>query len=151
MDDNSNLPPLKVISREEWGARPTISTRKFKDLPLRFAVLSLTTRTKECRSLEECCRMMRRIQHMDMAKRGLKDIRYNFYLGSDGNAYEGRGWKVIPPNNNKYQGRQGQYIHIVCIGDFRSRFTSLGERSRDQFQCTKPSGISLLWRRKKKF
>ena len=53
--------------------------------------------------------------------RGWNDIGYNFLVGDDGNAYEGRGWYVQGAHAQSYN---NDAIGIVVMGDFTNQLPS---------------------------
>lgn len=66
---------------------------------------------------ETCAPLVRQIQtlHINSDYIG-DDIGYNFLVGGDGAAYEGRGWDKIGAHTKGYNSRS---IGVAFIGDFR--------------------------------
>ncbi|XP_054262422.1 peptidoglycan-recognition protein LF-like isoform X2 [Macrosteles quadrilineatus] len=115
-------PVIKYISREQWGARPP----KTPPENLKIPVLTLhvyDTRTKDCKTKEECMKTVQDLQNEYMFYRGFDDIPWNFLIGKDGNIYEGRGFKVKPIKTDLDHPRQkkwdGKSIDVAYIGDYR--------------------------------
>ena len=52
---------------------------------------------------------------------GWNDIGYNFLIGDDGNAYEGRGWYTLGAHAQSYN---DDAIGISMMGDFTSQMPS---------------------------
>lgn len=50
------------------------------------------TATENCTSQAECTFRVRLIQTFHIESKNFSDIGYNFLVGGDGSAYEGRGW-----------------------------------------------------------
>ncbi|XP_054262421.1 peptidoglycan-recognition protein 1-like isoform X1 [Macrosteles quadrilineatus] len=121
-------PVIKYISREQWGARPP----KTPPENLKIPVLTLhvyDTRTKDCKTKEECMKTVQDLQNEYMFYRGFDDIPWNFLIGKDGNIYEGRGFKVKPIKTDLDHPRQkkwdGKSIDVAYIGDYRKKSASL--------------------------
>ena len=45
-----------------------------------------------CTTKEECIVKVKAIQIEHQGRPGVKDVLYNFFIGEDGNVYEGRGY-----------------------------------------------------------
>lgn len=70
---------------------------------------------KYCYDRKTCSEIVRSYQNLHLDDRGWFDIGYNFLIGEDGNAYEGRGWDY---NGAHAPGYNTQSIGICLIGDF---------------------------------
>ncbi|KAL9695403.1 hypothetical protein quinque_014688 [Culex quinquefasciatus] len=87
-----------------------------------------------CTTDAACAQQMRNIQNMHMDTNGWADIGYNWCVGENGAAYEGRGW-----------GRQGAHapnhssrsVGIGIIGNFMTVIPNMAARSATQqlIQC----------------
>jgi len=90
---------VKVISREQWGARPprsvshSVRKRRFK---VHWTVGCCKTDTAS----EERC--VRGIQSYHMDTQGWSDIAYGFLIGPSGRVYEGRGLGVRSAANGNF-------------------------------------------------
>ncbi|XP_043258957.1 uncharacterized protein LOC122401084 [Colletes gigas] len=106
---------LRILSREEWGARPPVAREPMVVTPTPFVVIHHGGIAQYCYDQTTCSAIVRSYQNFHIDDRGWYDIGYSFVIGEDGNAYEGRGWDYIgahaPPYNN-------QSIGICVIGDF---------------------------------
>ncbi len=60
---------------------------------------------------------------------GWNDIGYNFLVGEDGNAYEGRGWNNVGAHANPYN---SESYGISVIGTFTSSVPNAGAQSAVQ-------------------
>lgn len=112
---NTTLPgKLKIISRLEWVAQPPTEPANALPVPASYAIL-MHTATENCTDQPTCVFHVRYIQSYHMDSRGWWDIGYNFLVGGDGNAYEGRGWKSEGAHTYGYN---AQSIGIAFIGTF---------------------------------
>lgn len=112
---NTTLPSkLKIISRLEWVAQPPTEPANALPLPAPYAII-MHTATENCTDQPACVFHVRYIQSYHMDSRGWWDIGYNFLVGGDGNAYEGRGWKSEGAHTYGYNTRS---IGIAFIGTF---------------------------------
>ncbi|XP_039431592.1 peptidoglycan-recognition protein LC-like isoform X3 [Culex pipiens pallens] len=85
--------PLRIVTRNEWLAQPPREKLDDLKLPVHKVIIAHTA-TEECSTQSQCVAMTSRIQgfHMAPDSKNFSDIGYNFLVGADGNAYEGRGW-----------------------------------------------------------
>ncbi|XP_043281651.1 peptidoglycan-recognition protein SC2-like [Venturia canescens] len=104
-----------IISRTEWSAREQNRPKLALNGSVSYVILHHTTKNK-CTSRSECIEAMRVVQNFDMDLHDRIDVSYNFYVGEDGNVYEGRGWDVAGSHTDFYSDRS---IGICFIGDFR--------------------------------
>ncbi|XP_037044771.1 peptidoglycan recognition protein-like isoform X1 [Bradysia coprophila] len=107
--------PLTLVTREKWLAKPP--TGDIDDLmtPVPLVVIQHTVQST-CDTKETCALLVRQIQtqHMNSPLIG-DDIGYNFLVGGDGAAYEGRGWNEVGAHTKGYNSRS---IGVAFIGDF---------------------------------
>jgi len=102
-----------IVSRAEWGARPpTSSSFISKPIPKVFVH---HTETGACFTQAACESIVRSIQDYHMDSNGWSDIGYNFLVGEDGNAYEGRGWDKVGAHASDWN---SQALGISVIGSF---------------------------------
>ncbi|XP_037044772.1 peptidoglycan recognition protein-like isoform X2 [Bradysia coprophila] len=110
-----NDSPLTLVTREKWLAKPP--TGDIDDLmtPVPLVVIQHTVQST-CDTKETCALLVRQIQtqHMNSPLIG-DDIGYNFLVGGDGAAYEGRGWNEVGAHTKGYNSRS---IGVAFIGDF---------------------------------
>uniref|UniRef100_A0A1L8E2U6 Putative peptidoglycan recognition protein lc n=1 Tax=Nyssomyia neivai TaxID=330878 RepID=A0A1L8E2U6_9DIPT len=89
------LPPgnttLRLVSRSEWIAQPPNEEIVNLTLPAHRVIIAHTA-TEDCETQASCVYRVRFIQTFHLESRGWDDIGYNFLVGGDGSAYEGRGW-----------------------------------------------------------
>jgi N-acetylmuramoyl-L-alanine amidase len=73
------------------------------------------TETGGCSNQADCSAICRSIQNYHMNSNGWSDIGYNFLVGGDGNAYEGRGWDRVGAHATNYN---SVAIGVSAIGSF---------------------------------
>ncbi|XP_053687821.1 peptidoglycan-recognition protein LE-like isoform X4 [Sabethes cyaneus] len=85
--------PLRIVTRNEWLAQPPKEDLELLKLPVHKVIIAHTA-TEGCSTQSQCVFMTSNIQQFHMAEdsKNYSDIAYNFLVGGDGNAYEGRGW-----------------------------------------------------------
>ena len=121
----------RIISREEWGARPPVE--ESSHLPDLLAMLFLHhSAMTECEDQASCEAAAREIQDLHMDNNGWWDIGYrsgdttvtshltdisSFLIGGDGLIYEGRGWNVQGAHT---LGFNTVGYGICFLGDFSS-------------------------------
>ncbi|XP_054015846.1 peptidoglycan-recognition protein SC2-like [Hylaeus anthracinus] len=110
-----NVTDPRIISRDEWKARPPKERVLMNVTPTPYVVIHHGGIAEYCFDQKACSAIVKSYQNLHIDDRGWLDIGYNFVIGEDGNAYEGRGWDFVgahaPPYNN-------QSIGICVIGDF---------------------------------
>ncbi|KAJ2942783.1 hypothetical protein O0L34_g14970 [Tuta absoluta] len=100
--------------RAAWGGQPPTNVRPLKT-PVPYVVIHHTYIPGACYTFEDCSSSMRSMQRYHMSL-GWGDIGYNFCVGTEGAAYEGRGWHTL----GIHTGRANNYsIGICLIGDWR--------------------------------
>lgn len=72
-ESEDELPPI-IVKREEWKARKPKTTKRISG-PVPDVVYTETD-TRECKSIEDCSRLLRDIQTYHMDVRGLPDIQH---------------------------------------------------------------------------
>ncbi len=126
----------RIVTRAQWGARAA-TTAQLPIRPAPFAVVHHTAGSA-CATEAACATQMRNIQNFHMNTNGWADIGYNFCVGNDGNAYEGRGWgrqgAHAPPYNN-------QSVGICIFGTFTSALPSTAALNAARLLIT--CGVSL--------
>lgn len=105
---------LRMVSRIEWVAQPPINDTTPLVTPVSYVIIHHTA-TENCSSIAQCVLHVRLIQTFHIDSKGFYDIGYNFLVGGDGAAYEGRGWTVEGAHLFGYNSRS---IGIAFIGTF---------------------------------
>nr|XP_013189609.1 unnamed protein product [Amyelois transitella] len=102
-------------TKADWGALPATDVYPLKT-PVPYVVIHHTYIPGACNSTEQCKQSMRSMQNYHQSL-DWGDIGYNFAVGGDGGAYEGRGWDTL----GIHTGKANNYsIGICLIGDFRT-------------------------------
>ncbi|XP_026740604.1 peptidoglycan-recognition protein LB-like [Trichoplusia ni] len=107
-------PSYKLYTRADWQAKPATDIVPLK-APVPYVVIHHTYIPAACHSFNECSTDMRGMQNYHIGL-DFGDIGYNFCVGSEGGAYEGRGWDL----RGIHAGRANNHsIGICLIGDWR--------------------------------
>ena len=106
-----------MITRAEWGARPSILVEKFTGI-IPFVIIHHSYIPPACTTTEDCKKAMRNMQDMHQITNKWNDIGYTFAIGGDGKIYEGRGYNTIAAHAPRYNDKS---IGICMIGDWRSK------------------------------
>ncbi|XP_063910254.1 peptidoglycan-recognition protein SC2-like isoform X2 [Zophobas morio] len=118
VDDSGNKPKLpgkvKLVSRLEWAAQPPVEPATPLHTSVPYVIIH-HTQTENCSSQAQCVLQVRFIQTYHIESRGWWDIGYNFLVGGNGEAYDGRGWKSEGAHTSGYN---AQSIGIAFIGTF---------------------------------
>uniref|UniRef100_A0A182SH17 Peptidoglycan recognition protein family domain-containing protein n=1 Tax=Anopheles maculatus TaxID=74869 RepID=A0A182SH17_9DIPT len=102
-----------IIDRRNWGSQPEAHGSVPLEHPIEYVLIThIGVPTKNCSGMHECSNRMRMLQDAAIGERNLPDIPSNFYLGSDGNVYVGRGWDIA----NAYQNRT---LSVCFMGYFQ--------------------------------
>lgn len=117
MSDVSNSSGSHLISRSEWGARPSKLVEHFAG-PAPFVIIHHSYLPSACYTRPECIGAMRSMQDFHQLERGWNDIGYSFGIGGDGMIYTGRGFNVIGAHAPKYNDKS---VGICLIGDWQSK------------------------------
>nr|AXE15816.1 peptidoglycan recognition protein 1 [Archivesica packardana] len=110
---------VTIVTRVEWGARPS-KTIKYMGTPVGVVFIHHTLMSK-CVTSDQCAEEMRTIQNFHMDTRGWDDIAYNYLIGEDGNAYEGRAWDRIGSHT---LGWNDVAIAFSFMGDYSHKLPS---------------------------
>jgi len=115
--NDSRLSPEfpRIISREEWKARERRDFEILAVTPTPYVVIHHGGTRNYCHDQNSCSAIVRSYQNMHMDNNGWWDIGYNFLVGEDGNAYEGRGWNYVGAHAPGYN---TQSIGICLPGHF---------------------------------
>jgi len=126
----------RIVSRAEWGARnPTSTTAISRPVPRYFVH---HTEGSSCTTQAACVSIVKGIQNYHMDSNGWADIGYNFLVGEDGNAYEGRGWDRVGAHSPNYN---SVAYGVSVIGSYTSRNPNAAALSVTQQMIS--CGISL--------
>ncbi|RVE69087.1 hypothetical protein OJAV_G00074260 [Oryzias javanicus] len=111
-----------IIARCTWGAAPYIGTPTLLSLPLTYLFIHHTANPSQpCLTFEQCSADMRSMQRFHQQSNGWDDIGYSFVAGSDGNIYEGRGWKWQGAHTG---GHNSKGYGVSFIGDYTAALPS---------------------------
>ncbi|XP_041773377.1 peptidoglycan-recognition protein SC2-like [Anopheles merus] len=126
----------RIVTRAQWGARAASTAQ----LPIRPApwVVMHHTAGASCTTDAACAQQMRNIQSFHMDGNGWADIGYNFLVGENGAAYEGRGWGRQGAHAPGYNDRS---VGMGVIGTFTNVIPNAAARTaaRNLITC----GVSL--------
>lgn len=114
----------RVVTRSQWGARPPRTVVNITEPVPRIFIHH--TDTPSCATQHECSKAVRGIQNFHMDTRGWDDIGYNFLVGEDGNAYEGRGWDHV---GAQVRGYNSVSFGFAMIGTFDTRLPNISALS----------------------
>ncbi|CAG5124390.1 unnamed protein product, partial [Candidula unifasciata] len=90
-----------IISRAEWGARPSKSIEYLSSQPVAYAFIHHSA-GKECFNQTDCAAVVRGYQDFHMDTREWDDIGYSYVIGGDGTVFEGRGWDRVGAHTLSY-------------------------------------------------
>uniref|UniRef100_T1DN61 Putative animal peptidoglycan recognition protein similar to bacteriophage t3 lysozyme n=1 Tax=Anopheles aquasalis TaxID=42839 RepID=T1DN61_ANOAQ len=126
----------RIVTRAQWGARAANTAQ----LPIRPApwVVMHHTAGAHCTTDAACNQQMRNIQSFHMDGNGWADIGYNFLVGENGAAYEGRGWGRQGAHAPGYNDRS---VGMGVMGTFTNGIPNAAARNAAQqlISC----GVSL--------
>ena len=108
-------PPLTIIPRSGWGARPPKRTA-IMPVPVRYAFIHHTAGGAPTTESEERADM-RRMQAEHQQKPDTWDIAYNFIIMPSGRVYEGRGWNLVNGATKHYNSNS---IAICWAGNYEN-------------------------------
>jgi len=131
---------VEQVSRAQWGARPpawAIDPLPSKPVGMGFVHHTVTA---FCYTYDECVAQMISIQNYHIDSNGWPDIGYNWLVGEDGRAYEGRGWDKIGAHTYGYN---DVAVAVSVIGDYTSRVPNAVAQSAivNIFNCAIQQGI----------
>ncbi|CAH2263540.1 jg10891 [Pararge aegeria aegeria] len=114
-DDNEVLTyDFPFVTRAQWSAR-TAKQKLSLQTPIPYVVIHHSYTPPACYDGPTCKKAMRSMQNFHMDDRGWWDIGYNFAVGADGAAYEGRGWDVLGAHALHFNNVS---IGICLVGDW---------------------------------
>ncbi|CAF4916860.1 unnamed protein product [Pieris macdunnoughi] len=104
-----------LVRRGKWNARKPTHTLPL-NVPVPYVVIHHSYSPSACEDSNSCAQAMRSMQNYHMDEHGWWDIGYNFGIGGDGAAYEGRGWTVLGAHSLRFNNYS---LGICLIGDWR--------------------------------
>ncbi|XP_050353194.1 peptidoglycan-recognition protein LB-like [Nymphalis io] len=119
-ENEAQIYEFPFTTREQWQARPAKQKLPLPS-PVPFVVIHHSFTPPVCHDNEQCCQSMRGMQNFHMDDRNWWDIGYNFAVGGDGMAYEGRGWDVLGAHAFHFNNVS---IGICLIGDWSNSIPS---------------------------
>ncbi|XP_046403466.1 uncharacterized protein LOC124169042 [Ischnura elegans] len=105
---------LNLVFRREWNATEPLREPEGATQPVSYVLLNNVG--QRCHSRKECISLMKSLQQSHREDYG--DLLDNFYIGEDGNVYEGRGWDYLPQWYVK--GMRWSYVSVSFLGAFDS-------------------------------
>ncbi|KAI0213972.1 Peptidoglycan recognition protein 3 [Lamellibrachia satsuma] len=102
---------LRIVTRQEWGAQPRKGLKAIARNPTKILFIHHEGSGKTCTN--DCAKRVKDIQTAH--KRKWSDIGYNYLVGDDGRAYEGRGWGYRGAHTWGYNSIA---VGICAIGNF---------------------------------
>ncbi|KAH3787603.1 peptidoglycan recognition protein 1-like isoform X5 [Dreissena polymorpha] len=127
---------VTIVTREEWGAQPSKSV-SYMGTPVSIVFIHHTAMS-ECHTKDKCAEEMRVIQRFHQVDRGWDDIGYNFLIGEDGRAYEGRAWDRIGAHT---LGWNNVAIAFSIMGDYSHKLPN--DAALDAVHAMIDCGIKL--------
>ncbi|XP_075771585.1 peptidoglycan recognition protein 1 [Pelodiscus sinensis] len=126
-----------IVSRSQWGARAPRS-RVHLRTPAPFVIIHHTA-GNHCTSQAACSQQVKGIQNYHMDKNRWSDIGYNFLIGEDGRAYEGRGWTTMGAHAKNWNGKS---LGFSFLGTFSNRAPNAAalNAARSLIQCAVSRG-----------
>ncbi|KAJ8916615.1 hypothetical protein NQ315_000260 [Exocentrus adspersus] len=129
------VPVLDIVPRSKWKARPAAGVTALRR-PVPFVVVHHSYSPPACTAPSECEASMRWMQDYHQINRSWWDIGYNFAVGGDGRAYEGRGWDAVGAHAPLYNNIS---IGVCVIGDWSD--TAPPERQLETVQNLIAEGV----------
>lgn len=103
---------MRIVSRQEWGARPPKKVTPFRWPAAELYVHHLATEGWHGPAGMRACQRF----HQDT--RGWRDIAYTFLVDQDGTIYEGTGPHVVGTHT---KGRNSRAMAICAMGNYEAR------------------------------
>ncbi|CAG9791479.1 unnamed protein product [Diatraea saccharalis] len=103
------------VTRSQWNARAPKQMLPLTT-PVPYVVIHHSYTPGACATRPECIKAMQSMQNFHMDDRDWWDIGYNYAVGGDGAAYEGRGWDSLGAHALHFNSIS---IGICVIGDWR--------------------------------
>ncbi|CAG9805323.1 unnamed protein product [Chironomus riparius] len=110
----SILPELTIISRDEWGAKPSTENMGNLTLPLKMVIINHSV-MRNCYTKNSCAENLREMQDVHLGW-NFGDIGFNFVIGNDGNVFEGVGWDTRGAHTAAFNSKS---IGISVNGNFK--------------------------------
>uniref|UniRef100_T1J1Z0 Peptidoglycan recognition protein family domain-containing protein n=1 Tax=Strigamia maritima TaxID=126957 RepID=T1J1Z0_STRMM len=106
---------LNVIRRKDWGATNEIPKLDKIRRELSPWMMVHHTAGASCTTTDECKKLIKDIETFEMTVQHANEILSHFFIGGDGNIYEGRGWYYA----DEYIPGHGLFLSVSFIGDYR--------------------------------
>jgi N-acetylmuramoyl-L-alanine amidase len=136
---------VEIVSRAAWGARsPAYNIGPLPSKPVNKAFIHHTV-TGHCYDQATCSSIMRSVQNYHMDTNGWPDIAYNFLVGEDGRAYEGRGWDKLGAHTCGYNDNA---VAVCVIGNFEANPAPNEATLRavkNILDCAMNQGVLVQW------
>ncbi|XP_059052550.1 peptidoglycan-recognition protein LB-like [Achroia grisella] len=115
-ENEVNTYDFPFVPRSQWRAR---TPKQLTSLvtPVPYVVIHHSYTPGACYTDDECCKAMKSMQDYHMDDRRWWDVGYHFGVGSNGVAYEGRGWRTLGAHALHFNSVS---IGICVIGDWRN-------------------------------
>lgn len=97
--------------------------------PVPYVVIHHSAFPEACNVTADCIAAMQQMQDMHQYTNNWADIGYNFAVGGDGNAYEGRGWSKVGAHAPGYNTIS---IGICVIGNWMEALPPLNQLQKVQ-------------------
>ncbi|XP_054259127.1 peptidoglycan recognition protein 3-like [Macrosteles quadrilineatus] len=121
--------PLKLFERSTWDPNPMPKSNFFVQIPAQFVWL-MNTNSDQCFTQEACSGQLRDLLGLTTKMHHLKDLRYNFLIGDDGNVYEAKGWYHAPLLPLRFARSNCYSLLIAFIG--KQSVINLSEAAAEQ-------------------
>ncbi|XP_015110859.1 peptidoglycan recognition protein [Diachasma alloeum] len=103
-----------IVARAQWQARPSRDDN-FLITPIPYVFIHHTV-TPGCQTFVACTERLRNIQDYHMDDLNWHDIGFSFFIGGDGNVYEGAGWNKEGAHTYGYNKKS---LGIAFIGSYQ--------------------------------
>ena len=114
------MPGLSILPRDAWGADLPPKGRIQREDP-RFLLVHHTASPNNYRSARDVIRLTYRWHTSNDPTKGWPDVAYQFFVGRDGDVWEGRAGALAGPVMASATGGSQGWAQLVCLlGDFTS-------------------------------
>uniref|UniRef100_A0A1L8E305 Putative peptidoglycan recognition protein le n=1 Tax=Nyssomyia neivai TaxID=330878 RepID=A0A1L8E305_9DIPT len=110
----------RIVDRRSWLAQPPMEDPVYVTEPYPYVIIAHTA-TESGINQAEMVYLVRIIQSFHIESRGWDDIGYNFLIGGDGSAYEGRGWNKMGSHTYGYNMKG---FCIAFVGTYMNKLPS---------------------------
>ncbi|KAK0084313.1 hypothetical protein PV325_007278 [Microctonus aethiopoides] len=116
-ETQESCPTIK--SRSQWSARESKS-HNYLINPLPYVIIHHTV-SPECNTFSSCSSRVRNIQDYHMDEFQWSDVGFSFFVGGDGNIYEGVGWTEEGAHTYRWNKKS---IGVAFIGSYQAKNAS---------------------------